>query len=91
MRVIEAARMISTGRMTVESLWEIATPRERIMVALLLGHPDWLPQQTRTPNAVWNALDSRQRDLLLRRAPRRIRASLPGYVSTSAAPSSLVG
>gem|GEM_PF-4935047 len=80
MRVLEAARLITTGVLPVDLLWQITTPTERIMIALLLGRPDQLPLTARTPNAAWDALDARQRTLLMRRAPRKIRLCLPGYL-----------
>ncbi|AQS88567.1 hypothetical protein AA101099_0299 [Neoasaia chiangmaiensis NBRC 101099] len=78
MRVIEAARLISTGVMPADHLWQITTTPERVIMALLLGRPDWLPPHAATPRLAWNALNTRQREMLLRRAPKQVRACLPG-------------
>ncbi|GBQ63276.1 hypothetical protein AA103196_0545 [Ameyamaea chiangmaiensis NBRC 103196] len=80
MRVIEAARLVSTGQISPDILWQMTTVPERVTIALLLGRPDYLPSRATTPTQAWDAIDARHRDLLLRRAPARIRQRLPGYV-----------
>jgi hypothetical protein len=83
MRMVEAARLIMTGQIQPDLLWQMTTTQERVTVALLLGRPDLLPPSAKTPTAAWDALDTRQRNLLLRRAPARVRCRLPGYVAAT--------
>lgn len=80
MRVVEAARLVSTGQLSKTILWQMTTTPEQVVIALLLGRPEWLPQKAATPTTAWQALDTRYRTLLLRRAPATVRACLPGLV-----------
>ncbi|MBV1836342.1 hypothetical protein [Acetobacter estunensis] len=82
MRIVEAARLITTGRMDPDVLWEVTTVAERVTIALLVGRPDYLPQAASTPTSAWDVMDARCRNLVLRRAPSRIRRRLPGYIPT---------
>lgn len=79
MRVVEAARLIVTGNIAPDTLWQITSLPERVTIALLVGRPDYLPPAASTPTTAWNALDSRARALVLRRAPARVLRRLPGY------------
>ncbi len=79
MRIVEAARLITTGRINPETLWEITTPAERVTIALLAGRPDYLPNNANTPNAAWSVMDTRCRSLVQRRAPVHVRRCLPDY------------
>ncbi|NLI26229.1 MAG: hypothetical protein GX413_02400 [Acetobacter sp.] len=81
MRVLEATRLISTGVLAPEILWGITTMTERVTISLLLGRPDFLPSAANTPHLAWKQLNARQRDLVMRRAPARVRRCLPGYIS----------
>ncbi|MBO1359830.1 hypothetical protein J2D73_08485 [Acetobacter sacchari] len=83
MRVLEAARLVITGKLDPEVLWQMTTPAERVAIALLLGRPDHLPPSANTPVSAWKILDARHRDLILRRAPARVAKRLPGYVAGS--------
>ncbi len=78
MRVVEAARLVSAGLIAPELLWQMTTTPERVVISLLLGRPDQLPPHAATPNLAWRALNTPHRMLLLRRAPRHVRACLPG-------------
>lgn len=49
MRIVEAARLLTTGRISPEILWDITTSAERITIALLAGRPDYLPSNAKTP------------------------------------------
>jgi len=80
MRVLEAVRLVTTGQIAPDLLWQMTTIPERVAIALLLGRPDLLPAKASTPTEAWDALDARHRGLLLRRAPARVRARLPGYI-----------
>lgn len=80
MRVVEAARLITTGRLSPEIVWDITSTPERVTIALLCGRTDFLPQKASTPTTAWNEMDTRYRNLVLRRAPAHIRRCLPGYV-----------
>lgn len=79
MRIVEAARLITTGRINPETLWEITTPAERVTIALLAGRPDYLPNNANTPTAAWSVMDTRCRSLVQRRAPVHVRRCLPDY------------
>ncbi|NHN85856.1 hypothetical protein GOB93_14570 [Acetobacter musti] len=79
MRVTEAARLIMTGNLSPEILWQMTTLSERVAIALLVGRPDYLPANASTPGAAWDTLDARSRALVMRRAPVKIRRRLPGY------------
>lgn len=77
MRVLEAARLVRAGVFPLPRLWLIATKPERVQLALLLGRPDELPPDARTPDAAWRALNLAERRLVLRHAPPTILARLP--------------
>lgn len=77
MRVIEAARLVTTGSLTLATLWAITTTPERVLVALLLGQTDQLPPRARTPALAWAALNEQQRQILLDHAPAAVLARLP--------------
>jgi hypothetical protein len=79
MRIVEAARLITTGRIHPETLWEITTPAERVTIALLAGRPDYLPNNAKTPTTAWSLMDTRCRSLVQRRAPIHVRRCLPDY------------
>ncbi|MCE0742785.1 hypothetical protein LWC05_02585 [Acetobacter sicerae] len=79
MRIVEAARLITTGRIDPETLWEITTSVERVTIALLAGRPDYLPNNAKTPVAAWSVMDTRCRSLVQRRAPIHVRRCLPDY------------
>ncbi|NHO33189.1 hypothetical protein [Acetobacter fallax] len=81
MRVTEAARLIVTGNLSPNVLWQMTTLTERVAISLLVGRPDYLPVSASTPNAAWDTLDARYRALVMRRAPIRIRRRLPGYTN----------
>ena len=85
MRIVEAARLITTGRISPEILWEITTCAERVTIALLAGRPDYLPDSAKTPIAAWTTMDSRCRALVQRRAPVHVRRCLPDYKPLPAA------
>jgi len=85
MRVLEATRLVTTGQIAPDLLWQMTTVPERVTIALLLGRPDLLPPKASTPTDAWDALDKRHRSLLLRRAPARIRQRLPGYIAVPSA------
>ncbi|CAI9120536.1 hypothetical protein [Brytella acorum] len=77
MRVTEAARLLTTGYVSADFLWQMTTTPERVVIALLAGRPDWLPARTSTPTEAWDVLNARYRRLLLRRAPHHIQRCLP--------------
>lgn len=79
MRIVEAARLLTTGRISPEILWDITTSAERITIALLAGRPDYLPSNAKTPVTAWSAMDTRCRALVQRRAPLHVRRCLPDY------------
>ncbi|GBR11006.1 hypothetical protein [Acetobacter oeni] len=81
MRVTEAARLIVTGNLSPDILWQMTTLAERVTISLLVGRPDYLPAGASTPSAAWDTLDARYRALVMRRAPVKIRKRLPGYTS----------
>lgn len=80
MRTTEAARLIITGQLNPDLLWQIVTLHERVIICMLTGRPDYLPPEASTPAKVWDVLDARSRSLVMRRAPARIRRCLPGYI-----------
>lgn len=83
MKVLEAVRLVRSDHLTLATLWAITTDPERIVIALLLGWPDQLPQKARTPVLAWNSLNKQQRQLLLDHAPQGVLALLPPDVETN--------
>ncbi|MDG6093827.1 hypothetical protein LOC54_01650 [Acetobacter sp. AN02] len=81
MRVLEAARLVSTGKLDPEILWEMTTLPERVAISLLLGRPELLPRETNTPTLARKTLSARYRDLVMRRAPVHVRRRLPGFTA----------
>ena len=77
MKVLEAIRLVRADYLALPELWAIATQAERVQIALILGRPAELPQRAATPELAWQAMNLRQRRLVLAHAPLAIRARLP--------------
>lgn len=77
MRVMEAVRLVRTGKLPMPALWQIATRPERVQVALILGLPAELPARAASPDLAWKSMNTQQRRLVLRHAPPSITRRLP--------------
>ncbi len=77
MKVLEAVRLIRADYLGLQTLWTITTQPERVQIALILGCPSELPQRAATPELAWQAMNLRQRRLVLAHAPLAVRARLP--------------
>lgn len=77
MKVLEAVRLIRADYLGLQTLWTITTQSERVQIALILGCPSELPLRAATPELAWQAMNLKQRRLVLAHAPLAVRARLP--------------